>query len=259
MKNYEFIDVSVTKQIATITLNRPDKRNAMHAAMVKELIAALSELSEDESRVLIMEGKGECFCAGGDIHWMQHIAEAPIEENDRDALLLANLFHTLYTFPKPTIVLAHGAVMGGGLGLLTACDIAMVSEDATFCFSEVKIGLIPAMISPYAIDAMGERWARYYFLTAEKFDAITAVDIGLAHQAVPRDALKQAGLSMANHLIQQSPQALQKCKALLRLIAKQPITQALMHDTAKILADMRKSPEAQEGLKAFMEKRQARW
>lgn len=259
MQQYEFIKLTIDNDIATLTLNRPDKRNAMHAPLISEVLAALKLVSTDSTRLVVINGNGDNFCAGGDIHWMQKIAAASEKENHDDAQSLANMLQALYTFPKPTIMLAHGAVMGGGLGLLSACDIALAADNATFSFSEVKIGLTPSMISPYVITAMGERAAHYYFLTGEKFDAQEAYRLGLIHKVTSADQLSALGLSVAQTLLQNSPNALRTAKQLIRLVAKEKITSALAQTTADHLAELRQTPEAQEGLKAFMEKRKARW
>ena len=259
MQQYQFIKITATDYIATLTLNRPDKRNAMHADLIKEVLVALKQLASDDTRVLLIQGAGDNFCAGGDIHWMQQIAASGEEDNLADAQLLADMLNALYMFPKPTIVLAHGAVMGGGLGLLAACDIAFASDDAFFSFSEVKIGLTPSMISPYAIAAIGERAAHYYFLTGDKFEAQQAQQLGLVMKVTTRDTLQAQGMQLAETLLKNSPQALRKTKQLIRLVAKEKITPILTRITAKHLADLRQTPEAQEGLKAFMEKRKPRW
>jgi methylglutaconyl-CoA hydratase len=167
----EFITVATAGSIATLTLNRPDKRNAMHGPLMMELQHALGLLAEDSSRVLLINGRGENFCAGGDIGWMQKIAAGSDDENYRDAQLLADLLYQLYVFPKPVIVLAHGATLGGGLGFVAAADIAIAASNASFGLPEVKIGITPSIISPYVISAIGERMAHYYFLTGERFGA----------------------------------------------------------------------------------------
>lgn len=259
MHKYDFITVTIAEKVATLTLNRPDKRNAMHAPLIMDVLTALRQIAVDDTRVLLINGNGENFCAGGDIHWMQKIASGSTQENEEDAQLLATMLHTLYTFPKPTVALAHGAVMGGGLGILTACDIALAADDAVFCFSEVKIGLTPSMISPYVITAIGERAAHYYFLTAEKFDANEAWRIGLVQKLTSRLALQEQGILLAETLLQNSPNALHTSKQLIRMVAKEKITKPLGQTTAEHLAALRETSEAQEGLKAFMEKRKARW
>jgi len=255
----EFITISQTDNIATLTLNRPDKRNAMHGPLIMECQQALRLLAESPTRVLIINGNGENFCAGGDIGHMQKIAAGSKDDNYRDAQLLADLLYQLYQFPKPTLVLAHGMTLGGGLGLVAAADIAIASSNASFGLPEVKIGLAPSMISPYVIAAIGERMAHYYFLTGERFGAEQAHRIGLIHQLTDETTLMSAGMSVAQILLQNSPLALQSAKQLMRTVAKQKITVELAQQTSEHLAELRATPEAQEGLRAFMEKRKPRW
>lgn len=255
----EFIQVSTVDKIATLSLNRPDKRNAMHGPLISECLQALCALAADSSRVLVINGSGENFCAGGDIAWMQKIANGTRDENYNDAQLLADLLYQLYIFPKPVIVLAHGATLGGGMGLVSAADIALAANNAVFGLPEVKIGLAPSMISPYVISAIGERMAHYYFLTGERFGAEVARNIGLVHQVVEADALSGAGLNIAKMILENSPDALRSAKELIHSASKQKITQELTQKTAEHLAELRASEQAQEGLRAFLEKRKPRW
>lgn len=256
----EFVLVAKTNGVTTVTLNRPDKRNAMNGHFIKELLHVLHSLRDDhETRILMICGNGEHFCAGADIQWMQTLAESSLEANEDDAQLLADLMYGLYAFPKPTIVLAQGATMGGGLGLLAACDIAVGANNAMFGFSEVKIGIAPSTISPYVIAAIGERAAHYYFLTGERFNADEAMRIGLLHRVVAAEALLETGKTIANTLLQNSPQALTAAKQLIRYVAKQKITEELGQKTAEHLANLRSSNEALEGLRAFVEKRAPMW
>jgi methylglutaconyl-CoA hydratase len=259
MMSYEFVKVSEAEGIVTITLNRPDKRNAMHGPLITELLMLLNKHKHDNSRILLIQGNGENFCAGGDIGWMQKIASASEDENYKDAQSLADLLYQLYTFPKPTIVLAHGTTLGGGMGLLAAADIAIAAKNASFGMPEVKMGLTPSMISPYVISAIGERMAHYYFLTGDRFSADEAFRIGLIHQVTEADALMSVGISVAQLLIQNGPHALQAAKQLIRNVAKQKITEALAQQTAEHLAELRTTTEAQEGLRAFLEKRKPTW
>lgn len=255
----EFISVTQADKIVTISLNRPDKRNAMHGPMILELLHALKVHATDGSRVLIITGNGDNFCAGGDIGWMQKIAAGSKDENHDDAQSLADLLYQLYTFPKPTIVLAHGATLGGGMGLLSAADIAIAAKNAKFGLPEVKIGLTPSMISPYVMAAIGERQAHYYFLTGEQFGADEAHRIGLVHQIIEPQALLSTGMTIANMLLQNGPNALIAAKHLMQFVAKQKITQELAQKTSEHLAELRATPEAQEGLRAFLDKRKPSW
>jgi methylglutaconyl-CoA hydratase len=255
----EFITFEQTDGIARLTLNRPDKRNAMHGPLIAELLHLLRSEALHSAHVLVIKGNGENFCAGGDIAWMQKIANASDDENYDDAQLLADLLYQLYVFPKPTIVLAHGATLGGGLGLLAAADIAIAANNAAFGLPEVKMGITPSIISPYVISAIGERCAHYYFLTGQRFGAEEAQRIGLIHQVVDEHELASVGLSLAQTLLENSPHALQAAKQLIRKVGKQKITEELTQKTAEHLAEMRRTVQAQEGLSAFLEKRKPKW
>lgn len=245
--------------ITSITLNRPEKRNAMNAQMIDELSTALKEAAyDDQTRIVMISGNGEHFCAGADIQHMQQIGQSTADENRADAEKIASLMQQLYLFPHPTIVLAHGATMGGGLGLLAAGDIAIGAKDAVFGFSEVKIGLAPSTISPYVVAAIGERMARYYFLTGERFGADIAHRIGLLHEVTESDALMSVGMTVAEKLLQNSPQAMSAVKKLIPLL-QQPMSDALSQMTIEHLATLRASTQAQEGLRAFLQKRTPTW
>lgn len=246
--------------IATITLNRPEKRNALNESLIQAFIAALNDLSENNQvRVLIIKGEGEHFCAGGDIKGMQAVATGPFEHNLADATMLADLMYQLHTFEKPTIALAHGSTFGGGLGLLSTCDMVIAAKTATFGFSEVKIGLTPSIVSPYVIAAIGARAAQYYFLTGEQFHALDAKQLGLIHRICEDNVLSEEGLALAKCLIENSPGALTIVKHLVRHVMHEKITPMLVNDTAQHLAHLRATPEAQEGLKSFLEKRKPKW
>lgn len=252
--------VSQSDNIATITLDRPEKRNALDNVIVHDLVTALKKLALDKKvGVLIIKANGDHFCAGADISWMQKIAQSTTEENQQDALQLAMLMHSIHTFPKPVIVLTQGTTLGGGLGIVAACDIAIAAENASFSFSEVKIGIAPSVVSPYVIAAMGERAARYYFLTAEKFDAYEARRIGFIHQIVDLGALNNKGMSLANELLKHSPAALAETKKLVSRVAREKMSDHLIQFTAEHLATVRTQPDAKEGLKAFLEKRLPTW
>ena len=258
--NYQYLSVARENRLAILTLNRPDKRNAMNGDMIKEISAALYALANDkEISVLMINGNGEHFCAGADINWMKTVGTFTPEENLRDAEVLANLLYQLYEFPKPTIALAHGAVLGGGMGIVSTCDIVLAAKNASFGFPEVKMGIAPSTISPYVIAAIGERAAHYYFLTGMRFGAEEAHRIGLIHQWTEDDALTQSGHTLAQTLLQNAPNALTAIKQLIRRVSNEKITPALSKVTAQHLADIRKAGEAQEGLKAFLEKRAPQW
>lgn len=256
----EFIEFTVANQVGMLTLNRPQKRNAMNAGMIKEILQVLQNAASDEQiKVLVIKGNGEHFCAGADIKNMEEMITASSDENYSDAQRLADMMYRIHSFPKPTVVLAQGAIMGGGLGLLAACDIAIASVNAVFAFSEVKIGLAPSTISPYVLNAIGERAAYYYFLTAEKFDAKEAHRIGLIQRVADENTLQSTGDKLIEQLLQNGPAAMRAVKHLIQYVAKEKITVSLGQKTAEHLADLRVTPEAQEGLKSFLEKRKPRW
>lgn len=252
--------LAIENNIATLTFNRPEKRNALNGEMIAEFLKILAELKENKNvGLLLITATGEHFCAGADLDWMLKISQLSATENYDDAQQLADLLHQLYFFPKPSIALVQGAVMGGGLGLLSACDIAFAAKNSVFCFSEVKIGLAPSMISPYVIAAIGERHAHYYFLTAERFDANEAYRIGLIQQICENTNLLSEGLKLAKRILQNSPHALSETKQLLRYVSKEKISAPLAQKTAEHLANLRGSPDAQEGLQAFLQKRNPQW
>lgn len=256
---FEFIRVNKADQITTITLHRPEKRNAMHGPLIAEVTQALHTACEDDTRILILNGDGDFFCAGGDIAWMQKIATATEAENIADAESLAFMLQQLYQFPHPTIVLAHGAAMGGGFGLVAAADIAIASTTTQFGLPEVKMGITPSIISPYVISAIGPRQSHYYFLTGERFDASTAYRLGLVHQVVEMDKLQETGMQLAKTLLKNGPEAMKAAKLLIREMTSQPVESTLSQQTARHLANRRRSAEAQEGLRAFIEKREAKF
>jgi len=254
-----YIKVTQFDKVTLLTLNRPEKRNALNAEVITEFHLTLKKISQDSSKILLINGEGDHFCAGGDIEEMQRNGLADEQVNLQDAELLAELLLTLYTFPKPTVVLAHGATLGGGMGLVTAADIAICSHEAKFGFPEVRIGLIPAVISPYVIAAIGKRNAQYYFLTAEQINAERAYQLGLILQKVDRNELINAGKNLANILLEASPHALHACKKLIRDMSMEVIDDTLAQVTAKTLAELRATRETQEGLSAFIEKRKPSW
>lgn len=260
MGNEDVVLTSIQNNIGTLTLNRPGKRNAMDHILIEELTSAFEQFREDPKvRAIILTANGEHFCAGADIKWMQTVAQTNFAENKNDAMLLANLLYEIYTCTKPVIVLAHGATLGGGLGLVAACDIAIAATTATFAFSEVKIGITPSVISPYIISAIGERETRYYFLTGEKFDAQKGQRIGLVHDIVDPNALNESGIAMAEIILKNSPNALTAAKELIHDVSIKKISPELSEFTAEHLAKIRTTSDAKEGLLSFLEKRPARW
>jgi len=247
--------------LGLVTLNRADRHNAFDDALIAELTAALQALeAEDGIRVVILASAGRSFSAGADLNWMKRMAAYSMEDNRRDALALGALMRTLAQLSKPTIARVQGAAYGGGVGLVACCDIAVATQDATFSFSEVKLGLLPAVISPYAIAAIGERAARRYFLTGERFEAAEAWRLGLVHELC-RDAddMDEKIGTIVDALLACGPVAQREAKDLVRAVAGRPVTAELIEDTAERIARMRSSPEGREGVGAFLEKRRAAW
>ncbi|KKW67764.1 enoyl-CoA hydratase [Lampropedia cohaerens] len=246
---------------ATVTLDRPDTRNAFNAALIAELTRAFTTLGRDANvRAVVLAAEGKSFCAGADLNWMREMAEYTRDENLADAARLAQMLHVIYTCPKPTIARIQGDVYAGGMGLVAACDMAVAVESAGFCLSEVKLGLIPATISPYVLRAMGPRAAHRYFLTGERFSAAQALRIGFIHAAVADvDALDAAVTSLAQTLASASPHAVKACKQLLQDVAEHPIDDALIATTVQGIADIRASAEGKEGVQSFLQRRKPSW
>jgi methylglutaconyl-CoA hydratase len=247
--------------IATLTMNRPEVHNAFDDLLITELTAALKSLAANERvRVVLLTGSGRSFSAGADLGWMRRVADYSWDENLSDALGLAALMQSLNELAKPTIALVQGAAYGGGVGLVACCDMAIATEQALFCLSEVKLGLVPAVISPYVVAAIGQRACRRYFLTAEAFDAAEALRLGLVHEVVADDsALQSRGEELATVLLKNGPQAMAAAKELIAAIAGRPVDAGLIADTAGRIADRRASAEGREGLSAFFEKRIPGW
>jgi methylglutaconyl-CoA hydratase len=245
---------------ATVTLNRPEVRNAFDPEMVEALTATLERLDADaQVRAVVLLGAGKDFCAGADIAHMRKSATFSHEQNFETARRSARMFHALYKLGKPTVACVRGAVRGGGCGLIAACDIAVASRRSTFRLSEVKLGIIPAMISPYVIAAIGERMAHRYMLSGEEFDATEARRIGLIHEAVEEDELEASVGAMLAHLGTSGPHAVSAIKRLIPVSAHAPIGADIVDETARRIAAVRATPEAQEGLSAFLEKRKPSW
>ena len=258
--NYEQIRYEVDDGILTLTLNRPEKLNAFTVTMMREVLDAIERADADDAvRAVILLGAGRSFCAGADLDWMKRAARYGHAENVADATALALMLATLAGLSKPTIARVHGAVFGGGVGLVAACDIAVAAHDAMFALSEAKLGLIPATIGPYVIEAIGARQARRYFLTAERFTAAEAFRIGLVHDIVPADTLDARVNEILGALLLAGPQAQAAAKDLIRAVARQPIDAAVIADTAERIARVRASAEGREGVAAFLAKRAPAW
>ncbi|MHB8912996.1 MAG: enoyl-CoA hydratase-related protein [Lysobacter sp.] len=246
--------------VAHLRMNRPDVHNAFDAVLIAALTGALEAVASDDSvRVVVLEGEGASFSAGADLHWMRAMATASEAENRADALALARLMRALDELPKPTIARVHGAAFGGGVGLVACCDIAIGTPEAKFGLTESRLGLLPAVISPYVIEAIGARQARRWFASAERFGADEACRIGLLHQVVHATALDTAVQRQIELLLKAGPDAAAQAKALVRRVAAQPDRDRLDSDNAALIASLRVSAEGQEGLAAFLEKRKPHW
>ena len=257
---YDTLLVTVADKVATVTLNRPDLRNAFNEGAIAELARVFDELGRhDTVRSIVLAANGPSFCAGADLNWMKKMAGYSHDENEADAMRLAEMLRTIYLCPKPVVARVQGDCYAGGMGLVAACDIVVASETAGFCLSEVKLGLIPATISPYVIKAMGEQAARRYFLTAERFDAVEAQRIGVAHAVVAPEALDATVAGIVKALVNNSPHAVRQAKTLVREIVGQPVDDALLLDTAGRIAAIRASNEGREGVASFLEKRKPTW
>ncbi len=245
--------------IARLKLNRPEVKNAFNDELITELDRALEQLAKDDTvRVVILSGEGDFFCAGADLNWMKSFVGASKAKNEADARRLAKLLTALNEFPKPTIAQVHGAAIGGGVGLVAACDVAIAFENTVFALAEVKLGLVPAVISPFVIARMGASEARRYFLTGERFTTDTALRVGLISEAVPLERLEASVNEIARHLITSGPEAVRHAKELIRVVGGKTAASLLQY-TVKKIAALRASPEAQEGMKAFLEKRKPSW
>ena len=254
------IEFETNDAVAWVWLNRPAVHNAFDATLIKDLTDAFAELGQDpQVRAIVLAGRGRSFSAGADVQWMKQQGAASLEDNTADARKLATLFHTIAETPKPTIARVHGAAIGGGFGLVAACDIAIGVFGAVFATSEVRLGLIPATIAPYVLRAIGDRQARRLFQTGERIDAITAERIGLLHEAVAPEKLDERLRVVIEALLAGGPLAQKAAKDLIDTVAQRPITADLIEDTAQRIAQRRADPEAAEGLRAFLEKRPAAW
>jgi methylglutaconyl-CoA hydratase len=246
-------------KVLRLIMNRPQVHNAFNSEMIRELAAAFDDAKKDPAiRLVVLTGAGESFCAGADLNWMREIIRYSYEQNLRESRELAELMYSIYTLPKPTIARINGAVIGGGTGLFSACDIVIASDRAKFGLSEVKIGLIPAAIGPYVIRRIGESAARELFLTGERFDAQRALAIGLVNKVAAHEELDNKVEEVVRFLLSSGPEAIARCKELLQKVPAMSLDEAKGY-TAEMIAGLRVSPEGQEGMAAFLEKRKPRW
>jgi methylglutaconyl-CoA hydratase len=246
--------------VATVTLQRPEVRNAFNDEVIGELTTAFMQIAADpQVRVVVLAADGPAFCAGADLNWMRRMADFTHAENLLDAGRLAEMLRVIYSCPKPTVVRIQGDVYAGGMGLVAACDMAVSVDSASYCLSEVKLGLYPATISPYVIRSMGARAAHRYFLTAERFDAAEALRIGFVHSVVAIDQLDAKVGELTQALLSTSPNAVKACKSLLQVVAGKDIDASLIAQTVEGIASIRASAEGKEGVQSFLQKRKPSW
>jgi methylglutaconyl-CoA hydratase len=249
------------KGVATVTLNRPDVHNAFNEELIQRLADVFTDLGDQDGvRVVIVDAKGKSFSAGADLKWMERASRWSAEQNKEDSAVLGGMLRALNTLPKPTIALVQGSAYGGGVGLVAACDVAIGVRAAQFSLSEVRLGLLPAVISPYVVRAITARQARRYFLTGERFDADEAMRIGLLHRVVDDEAaLGEAGNAFVKLFLAAAPGAIAASKDLIFSVSDQPVDGAMVADTARRIAERRQSDEGREGIAAFLAKRKPKW
>ena len=246
--------------VARMTLNRPDLRNAFNEQLIGDICDAMGRLGNDENvRVIVITGAGKAFSAGADLNMMKRVAEYSAAENKDDARRLAHMLRSIYDCAKPTIALVNGPAIGGGVGIVAAADIAIAADTAFFALTEVRVGLIPAVISPFVVRAISPRQARRYFITGERFDAARARELGLVHMVAMDAQLETTLDGLISDLLLGGPQSQASAKDLIRLVAFRGVTDGVMEETSSLIAKIRASKEGKEGITAFLEKRQADW
>ncbi len=257
---YKTIEIEQNKDIATIWLNRPEIHNAFNEKMISEIITAFKELNSSKVvKIIVLRGRGKSFCAGADLNWMRNVATYSYEQNFKESLQLSQCFYEIYTSPKPTIALVHGAAIGGANGLLAACDFAYCANDTVFSLSEVKIGIVPACISPYITKRVGEYSSKELMLTGKRFKGQEAEHHRLVNKSMPKEDLDKQLAELIVLLRTSGPKAMSQCKKLLYDISNKLTLYEAVEYTAKMIADIRASEEGQEGMSAFLEKRKPNW
>lgn len=258
--SYQFLQLEQQGAVATVWMNRAELHNAFNTQVIEELHACFAAIHQrDDIRVVILAGRGKSFSAGADLNWMKQAGSASRQENEADALKLAQMLHQLASLKQPTIARVHGIAFGGGMGLASACDICVASTEAKFATSEVRLGLAPSTISPYVIRAIGARQASRYFLTAERINAEQALNIGLAHEVASPEALDQTIDAIVDALLLGGPEAQAASKQLIQMVNQQELTQDLLLQTAQHIAHVRQGTEAKNGLNAFLNKQSPSW
>jgi methylglutaconyl-CoA hydratase len=249
-----------SRGVAQVTLNNPDKHNAFDDQMIIELTNAFNALAANANvRIMLLKSEGKSFSAGADLEWMKRMASYSYQQNLNDARALAAMLKALHQMPIPTIARVQGAAFGGAIGLISCCDIALASSNASFALSEVKIGLVPSTISPYVIAAIGERHAKRYFMTAERFDTNTALQISLVHEAVEEQFLDDKVEQLITAILSNGPEAVVAAKQLVFEVSGKAIDSSLIEHTCEVIAGIRVSAQGQEGLSAFLDKRKPHW
>jgi len=259
MKEYQTIQYALECKVARVTLNRPEVHNAFNDRMISELIEAFEEIAtKEEIRAVVLTGNGKSFCAGADLNWLRSVKDFSYEESLKETLQLGKLVNRIYTLPQPTIARVNGSAIGGGTGFVAVCDFSVAVNSSQFSFSEVKIGVIPACISPYILKRVGEKSCREFFLTGERLTADRVLEAGLINEVVEEEKLDEAVEKRIDQLLSGGPKAITACKNLLREIPGMDLEDAVNY-TARLLAELRRGEEAQEGMSAFLEKRKPNW
>ena len=260
MKKYHTIKFEIKDHVATVCLNRPEVHNAFNEVMISEVIDVFENINTlEEIRVVVLKGNGKSFCAGADLNWMRDVAKYSYEENYNESLNVSKCFYTIYTCIKPTIAVVHGAAIGGANGFITACDFAYAENEAVFSLSEVKIGIIPACVSPYVIKRVGEFAAKELMITGRRINGKEAEEFRLVNRSVEKDRLENHVNSIIEVIISGGPNAISKCKDLIFNVSNKLTLEEAGEYTAKMIADIRTSNEGQEGMAAFLEKRKPKW
>ncbi|MBL7128397.1 MAG: enoyl-CoA hydratase/isomerase family protein [Ignavibacteria bacterium] len=260
MEKYQTIKFETKDQVATVWLNRPEVHNAFNEVMISEVIDVFENINTlEEIRVVVIRSNGKSFCAGADLNWMRNVAKYSYEENYNESLNVSKCFYRIYTCNKPTIAVVHGAAIGGANGFITACDFAYAEDEAVFSLSEVKIGIIPACVSPYVVKRVGEYAAKELMITGRRINGKEAEAVHLVNGAIKKDELEDYVNSIIKIIISGGPNAISKCKDLIFNVSNKLTLEIAGEYTAKMIADIRSSDEGQEGMAAFLEKRKPRW
>jgi methylglutaconyl-CoA hydratase len=254
------LDIRIEGRVARVYLNRPEVRNAFNDSVIAELTEAFARLGADPGlRAIVLGGHGKAFCAGADLNWMKSMAGYDWDQNRADAQRLAEMLWTVYSCPLPVVGRLQGDCYAGGMGLAATCDVLVAADGVHFCLSEARLGLLPATISPYVIRAMGEQQARRWFITAERFSAAQAQEMGLVHACVSAEALDETVDGIVEALVANGPAAVKACKRLVQDVAGRELSPELRAETARRIADIRASDEGREGVQAFLQRREPAW